>query len=74
MSVKVVPNKGEEGLLQMRLAHGLFVISPAELEVEGIYLEQFLCYINRATSSSEVHLARIPNPNPKPISEPGPTP
>ena len=57
----------------MRLAHGLFVISPAELEVEGIYLEQFLCYINRATSSSEVHPGPNPNPNPTPRpAPPGP--
>lgn len=33
----------------MQAKHGLYVVSPDELEAEGIYLEQFLCYINRAT-------------------------
>ena len=45
---KDAAHKEPETLRQMQRQHGLFVISPDAMEAEGIYLEQFLCYVNRA--------------------------
>jgi len=41
--------RSDEEIEALKCKHGLYVISPTVLEEEGIYLEQFLCYVNRAT-------------------------
>jgi len=47
-SYKDAFNKEPEVLRKMQEQFGLFVIDPEVLEREGIYLEQCLCYVNRA--------------------------
>ena len=49
-SYKDAFNKEPEVLRKMQEQFGLFVIDPEVLEREGIYLEQCLCYVNRAQS------------------------
>ena len=47
---KDAAHKCPEALEKMQVQHGLYVIPPEALEAEGIFLEQFLVYINRAHS------------------------
>ena len=49
---KDAANKSSEALERMQEQFGLYVISPEPLEAEGIFIEQFLCYINRAQSAN----------------------